>query len=87
MGISPKLKGSLYIGDLGGGAGKTETYYRTMSQADYDQIRITGELPSTGETFISPTKSFSDNYSGVTLEFQLNKGTTSQLQKIGRAHV
>lgn len=54
-----------------------------MSQADYDQLRITGELPSTGETFISPTKSFSDNYSGVTVEFQLNKGTTSQLQGIG----
>lgn len=40
----------------------TETYYRTMSQSDYDYLRMTGELPAIGETFISPTELFSSNY-------------------------
>ncbi len=33
--------------------------------------------------FISPTKAFSDNYKGVTVEFKLKPGTTSQLENIG----
>ena len=54
-----------------------------MSQSDYDYLRITGELPSTGETFISPTKFFSNNYNGVMVRFELDSGTTSALEKIG----
>ena len=61
----------------------TEVFYRTMSQSDYDYLRMTGELPSTGETFISPTKSFSSDYDGVMVKFELNSGTTSMLEKIG----
>ena len=38
------------------GGSKTEVYYRTMSQSDYDYLRMTGELPSTNETFISEIK-------------------------------
>ncbi|MDE7270501.1 MAG: PKD domain-containing protein [Acetatifactor sp.] len=62
---------------------KTEIYYRTMSQADYDYLRMTGELPATGETFISPTKLFSSDYDGVMVRFELNNGTTSMLEQIG----
>ena len=74
------------IGKLAGkfaGGGKKEVFYRTMSQSDYDFLRMTGELPSTGETFISPTKSFSCDYDGVMVKFELNSGTTSMLEEIG----
>ena len=65
-------------------SGKTpEVYYRTMSKSDYDYLRMTGELPATGETFISPTKAFSRDYDGVMVRFELNNGTTSMLEKIG----
>lgn len=53
------------------GGSKTEVFYRTMSQSDYDYLRMTGELPSTGETFISPTYEYSSEYSGITVEFEL----------------
>lgn len=61
----------------------TEVYYRTMSQSDYDYLRMTGELPATRETFISPTKAFSSDYDRVMVRFELNNGTTSMLEKIG----
>ena len=61
----------------------SEVYYRTMSQADYDYLRMTGELPATNETFISPTYSFSSDYDGITVEFELRKGTTNSLLDIG----
>lgn len=54
-----------------------------MNQSDYDYLGMTGELPSTGETFVSPTKSFSSDYDGVMVKFELNNGTTSMLEKIG----
>ncbi len=60
-----------------------EIYYRTMSQTDYDYLRMTGELHGTSETFISPTQSFSDNYHGITVKFEVNKGTTASLLQIG----
>ena len=65
------------------GGSFSEVFYRTMSQADYDYLRMTGELPATGETFISPTKSFSSDYDGVMVRFELNGGTTSALEKVG----
>jgi hypothetical protein len=34
---------------------------------------MTGELPATNETFISPTYSFSSDYDGITVEFELRK--------------
>lgn len=54
-----------------------------MSQEDYDKLKMTGEVQPTGETFISPTKSFSDNYDGVMIEIHVNSGTTGQLEAIG----
>lgn len=44
---------------------------------------MTGELPATNETFISPTYSFSSDYDGITVEFELRKGTTNSLLDIG----
>ena len=60
-----------------------EIYYRTMSAADYDYLRMTGELPASGETCISPAVSFSRGYNGITVKFELNNGTTSMLEQIG----
>lgn len=53
-----------------------------MSQADYDQLWLTGELPPTNETFISPAQSFSNNDEGETIEFKVNAGTTESLKGI-----
>ncbi len=70
-------------GSVRSNKGSSEVYYRTMSQGDYDYLRMTGELPSTGETFISPTKSFSSNYDGVMTQLKVNEGTTKLLTEIG----
>jgi hypothetical protein len=53
-----------------------------MSKEDYDYLRMTGELPSTGETFISPTEEFSRNYDCVLVKFEVKKGTTDSLLEI-----
>ncbi|WP_173138072.1 RHS repeat-associated core domain-containing protein [Paenibacillus tritici] len=84
----PKLAG-IVEGEVkaAGGTGKLsgnfETYFRTMSKADYNTLVQTGKMPATSETFISPTRSFSEGYDGVTIEFKVNAGTTKSLEKIG----
>lgn len=60
-----------------------ETYYRTMSEEQYDILRMTGKVQPTGETFIFPTQSFSDNYDGVMVEIHVKSGITNQLETIG----
>ncbi|OYO76095.1 hypothetical protein CG709_16320, partial [Lachnotalea glycerini] len=80
---STKLAAHQDSSSKGSGGDASETYYRTMSHEDYDKLRMTGELQPTGETFISPTQSFSEDYSGITVEIKVNKGTTSQLEIIG----
>jgi hypothetical protein len=67
------------------GASKTgtETFYRTMSKADYETFVKTGKVPATSETFISPTQSFSEGYNGVTVEFKVKAGTTNELASVG----
>ena len=60
-----------------------ETFYRTMSQEDYDQLLLTREIPPTRETFISPTQSFSSNYKGIIVKFEVKEGTTNSLREIG----
>ena len=62
---------------------ENEKYYRAMKQEDYDYLQLTGEVKATGETFISPTKSFSEDYDGVLVEFTTNPGTKSALEQIG----
>lgn len=61
----------------------TEKYYRTMSKEDYDYLQLTGEIHPSNETFISPTKEYSQKYDGVLVEFTVNSGTTSSLADIG----
>lgn len=60
-----------------------EVFYRTMSHEQYDILRMTGEVQPTGETFISPTQSFSEDYDGVTVRLEVRQGTTKQLTQIG----
>ena len=60
-----------------------ETYYRTMSQADYDTLVKMGKLPATTETCISPTKEYAAQYDGVLVEFKVKPGTTQALEGIG----
>ncbi|MBE5951587.1 MAG: RHS repeat-associated core domain-containing protein [Lachnospiraceae bacterium] len=67
----------------GGKVGEVETYYRTMSQSDYDYLRMTGEVRATGETFISPTQEYASNYDGTTVKFQVTSGTTNSLLQYG----
>lgn len=67
--------------------GKYEYYYRAMSRADFEHFLSTGKLKATTETFISPTRKFSEDYKGVLVKFQLAEGTTQALRDIGvRAH-
>jgi RHS repeat-associated protein len=79
------------VGGIRGAASRTasvaksvpETFYRSMSQAHYDQLLATGKLPATAETFISPTKAFAANYDGVLVQFNVRGGTTQALRGIG----
>ena len=54
-----------------------------MSEADYQQLVATGKLPATSETFISPTQSFSEDYTGALVKFNMEPGTTSALEGVG----
>ncbi|QEG16143.1 hypothetical protein GmarT_20040 [Gimesia maris] len=60
-----------------------EIFYRTLSKEHYDEFLQTGKIPATSETFTSPTKSFSEAYDGVLLEFKVVSGTTDSLKNIG----
>lgn len=63
----------------------TETFYRTMSQGELDQLRSTGRLPSSprGETFISPDPSYVQKYDGTTVELTVTAETRANLEGIG----
>lgn len=63
-------------------AAETETYYRTMSTGDFATFAKTGKIPATSETFISPTKAFSEAYDGVLIEIKVKSGTYEALKKI-----
>lgn len=52
-----------------------------MMKNKYETFVKMGKRPTTNETFISPTKSFSEKYSGVTVEFKVKAGTTNELVK------
>ena len=67
--------------------GNYETYYGAMSPDDFAALGRTGRMPATSETFISPTRAFSESYKGILVRFQLAEGTTARLTGIGvRAH-
>jgi hypothetical protein len=61
----------------------TETFYRTMSQANYDTLAATGKLPATSETFISPSLEYAQQYNGVTVQFNVQAGTQNALMGMG----
>ncbi|WP_414943219.1 polymorphic toxin-type HINT domain-containing protein [Amycolatopsis sp. cmx-11-32] len=63
--------------------GGDESYYRTMSQGHFDSLEATGRLSATRETFISPTRAFSEDYDGILVRFTVRKGTTESLSDIG----
>ena len=64
-----------------------EHFYRAMSKSDFEDFLKTGRLPATSETFISPTRKFSEGYQGVLVKFQVASGTTDTLRGIGvRSH-
>ena len=54
-----------------------------MSPEQYDILRITGEIQPTRETFISPTQSYSERYTGVLVRLEVRQGTVEQLAQIG----
>jgi RHS repeat-associated protein len=60
-----------------------ETFYRSMSQAHYDQLLATRKLPATFETVISPTRAFAADYDGVLVQFNVRGGTTQALAGVG----
>jgi hypothetical protein len=60
-----------------------EDFYRTMSQEHYDILESTGKLSATRETFISPTRAFSEAYDGVLARITVRDGTTQRLAEIG----
>jgi RHS repeat-associated protein len=64
-------------------AGQGHTYYRSMSEDHFQHLDETGQLLSTGETSISPTQAFSEDYDGRLVEFQLRPGTIEELAGVG----
>jgi len=60
-----------------------ETFYRTMSQANFEQLLDTGEIPATGETFITESLERASMYNGVTVQFNVQPGTTDSLVSMG----
>jgi RHS repeat-associated protein len=53
----------------------SQTFFRTMSDANDSQLLQTGNVPATSETFISPSQSYAQQYTGVTVQFTVQAGT------------
>ncbi|WP_199611736.1 putative Ig domain-containing protein [Flocculibacter collagenilyticus] len=60
-----------------------EIFYRSMSPSDYRHMRLTGEIPATGETFISPLQAYSAGYDGNLIRLTVKPGTMEELFRIG----
>jgi len=61
----------------------TNKFYRTMSHEDYSYLLKNKKLPATSETFISPTRSFSEGYNGVLVKFEIDNAALAKLKDIG----
>lgn len=84
LGLAPLVR--VGLGTLSEGSavkGGTEAFYRTMSQANYDTLLATGKIPATSETFVSPSLQYASEYSGVTVQFNVQAGTADALKVIG----
>lgn len=62
-----------------------EILYRTMSQSDFAKFQRTGKMPATGETYISPSRTYSSGYEGVLVQIKVKPGTMSKLAENGVA--
>ncbi|MGH3159999.1 MAG: RHS repeat-associated core domain-containing protein [Streptosporangiaceae bacterium] len=67
-------------GDTGSAS---ETFYRTMSKANFEELLMTGRVPATGETFISPLEAYAARYEGTTVKFTVQAGTQDALAGLG----
>jgi len=54
-----------------------------MSAEHFEELVRTGRLPATGETFISPTRAFSEAYRGALVEFKMQPGVLRELESVG----
>jgi RHS repeat-associated protein len=64
-------------------AAAPETFFRTMSKVNFEQLQTTGRVPATSETFISPSQEYARGYNGVTVKFSVRAGTQDALAGIG----
>jgi hypothetical protein len=64
----------------------TQTFYRTMSQSNYQQLVSTGKVPATYETFMSPSLKYAQRFDGVTVELTTTDRTLGALMEIGVKH-
>lgn len=46
-----------------------------MSEANFEELKVTGRVPATRETFISPSEAYSLGYKGATVRFTVQAGT------------
>ena len=53
-----------------------------MKEKYFKRLESEGVV-ATGETTISPTQRYSERYDGVTVKFEVNPGTSSQLIDVG----
>ncbi|NME73014.1 hypothetical protein, partial [Flammeovirga aprica] len=50
-----------------------EVFYRTLSEKHYKRLLKGKRVPSTGESFTSPTQAYSEKYKGVLVKYYLKK--------------
>ena len=60
-----------------------DVFYRTISEKHYKSLLKSGNLPPSGETSIAENAEYSEEYTGINLEFKLKPGTDKQFEKIG----
>ena len=60
-----------------------DVFYRTISEKHYKRLLKSGNLPPSGETSIAENAEYSEEYTGINLEFKLKPGTDKQFEKIG----
>ena len=60
-----------------------DVFYRTISEKHYKSLLKSGNLPPSGETSIAEKAEYSEEYTGINLEFKLKPGTDKQFEKIG----
>ena len=66
---------------------QAETFFRTMSETHFEQLSQTSQVPATAETFVTPSLQYAQQYSGVTVQFSVEAGTTQSLLDIGVRNV